>query len=109
MLSEADINAVVKALIRKHKISRAEAYQFVVSYAMETGCRSLTDISKELKRGMERVVDTIDSCKFGVDVARMDPLFRKVAKGEPHLNIRFENCTDLARQLEECRRRENVK
>lgn len=104
MLSEADIQVAVKALMKEHKISKEEAYKFMAEYAMKQSKKVFQDINKEFAKGMVKVVDVADSCKYGIDMTRVDPLIRRTAKEEPHLNIHFEDCRDLAMQLAACKR-----
>lgn len=109
MMSEADIQVTIKALMREHKITYAEACAFMAEYAMRGSNKVFHDIKREFQRGMVKVVDATDTLKYGFDVTRVDPYIRRVAKQEKHLNIHLEDCSDLAKQLAECKRRAGVK
>lgn len=105
VVGEADINAVIKAMMRKRKISFKEASAIVISSAMGDINNIYSGLNGELKTGMQKIVDVVDSNKLGMDARLIDPVLRMVAKQEKHLNIHFEDCSSLAMQCAEVRRR----
>lgn len=118
MMSEADIRVTVKALVRKHKCTEMDAHAFVLSFGMKNMSRLVfEDIDKAFVKGMDKVQRYCNHMngnvgqvmRKGVDMARVDPVIRRAAMQEPELNIHFEDCSDLARQLEECKRRAGVR
>jgi hypothetical protein len=101
---EADVKLAVKAEMRKHKISYQEASAIVASRAMREMKGMYSGLNDELKNGMQKVVDVVDSNNFGIDARKIDPMLRRVAKQETHLNIHFEDCSSLARQCAKVQR-----
>ncbi len=118
MMSEADIIDIVKALMRKHKVSKEEACAFVLSFGWKR-MMVFEDIEKAFVKGMGKVQHLCNHMNDRValhevsnnayDASRVDYVIRKAAMQEPNLNIHFEDCSDLTRQLEECKRRAGVR
>ncbi len=101
------LTVVIRKLRHELHVSNDEAHTILLKKIINETVDVLYDFSSGLEKNLNRVQQRIDILHNGVDMSKIDPLLKKASQ-DKRLRLTFADCSDLARQCAEARRRAGV-
>jgi 2-oxoglutarate dehydrogenase complex dehydrogenase (E1) component-like enzyme len=107
MANARDVNVVVQRMMYRTYTSHAESRQIMVKRLMREAVDTLNQLNGNMETSLSQLQDGLMSVKYGIDMSQIDPEIKK-ASLDPRLRIRFEDCSELAKQCTIARYRAGI-